>query len=425
MPSASINMMSVSNKDRPAFNTRSQTQQCLASDQSTAQQHVTPDIMPTSDPTPKSLTADRLEALLQMQKTDLFCKHIYKCLSNGKAPKHETDLSIHVKGLLYKHITDSGQKFLALVIPKSWKYAVLVEAHDKLGHHGNTHTYCLIKCQYYWKGMNKDIHKYIANCTLCCREKAKIQNYPLQMMEIPDRPFDKIAIDLVTECETSTSRNKHIFPIIDHLTRWPEAFPIPDKSSNTIVSTFINKYLPLHMCPRYILSDNGTEFKNNLMDQVLKQLGIEWIFSAPYHPPSNGKLDVFHKYLKLTLKKLCEKDPSNWDQYLNQILASYRGTPDLATAEMPFFLVYGRVPNLPLHQLLEPMQQFLGDPNSRMLNLEAHRLTLAIAKRTLDDNCFKAAHKTMDRTPPTSKQERKHTLKTNSQANRVLMETWI
>ena len=101
-------------------------------------------------------------------------------------------------------------------------------------------------------------------------------------MEIPDRPFGKIAIDLVTECETSTSGNKHILTIINHLTGWPEAFPILDKSANTIVSTFINKFLPVHMCPRYIFSDNGTEFKNNLMDQVLKQLGIEWIFSAPY-----------------------------------------------------------------------------------------------------------------------------------------------
>ena len=48
------------------------------------------------------------------------------------------DLFTHVKGLLYKHITDSGQKFLALVIPKSGKYTVLVEVHDKLGHQGNT-----------------------------------------------------------------------------------------------------------------------------------------------------------------------------------------------------------------------------------------------------------------------------------------------
>ena len=204
--------------------------------------------------------------------------------------------------------------------------------------------------------MNKDIHKYIANCALCHREKAKIQNYPLKMAEILDRPFNKIAIDLVTECETSTYGNKHILTIIDHLTGWPEAFLIPDKSADTIVSTFISKYLPVHMCLRYILSDNGTEFKNSIMDQVLKQLSIEWIFSAPYHPQTNGKLEVFHTYLKPTLKKLCEKDPSNWDQYLNQVLASYGITPKLATAEMPFFLIYGRDPNLPLHQLLEPMQ---------------------------------------------------------------------
>ena len=68
------------------------------------------------------------------------------------------------------------------------------------------------------------------------------------MTEIPDRPFDKIAIDLVTNCETSTSGNKHILTIIDHLTRWPE-FSIPDKSADTVVATFINEYLPIHMFP--------------------------------------------------------------------------------------------------------------------------------------------------------------------------------
>ena len=109
------------------------------------------------------------------------------------------------------------------------------------------------------------------------------------MTEIPDRPFDKIAIDLITDYKTSTSGNKHILTIIDHLTGWPEAFPIPDKSVDTIVTTLINEYLPVHMYPRYILSDNSMEFKNSLMDQVLQQLGVDRIFSAPYHPQSNGK----------------------------------------------------------------------------------------------------------------------------------------
>ena len=119
-----VNMLSATNTDEPAFNTRSQTHEHLSPDASTSQPDVTPDISEATNPTPKSLTADRLQALLQMQKTDPFCKQISKCLSNGKAPQHETDLFIHVKGLLYKHITDSNQKFLTLVIPKAWKYTV-------------------------------------------------------------------------------------------------------------------------------------------------------------------------------------------------------------------------------------------------------------------------------------------------------------
>ena len=46
------------------------------------------------------------------------------------------------------------------------------------------------------------------------------------------------------------------------------------------------------------------------------------------------------------------------------------------------------------------MQHFLGDPNSGMLNLETHRLALAIAKKTLDENRFTATQKTMTRDKP-------------------------
>ena len=220
--STSINMLTGSSSDGPAFHTRSHTQN--TSDTTTSPHMDTaPHISQDPTTTPKPITADHLDALLQMQRTDPFCKSISRRLLNGKAPHHEFDTFTHVKGLLYKHIMDAGKKFLALVILKSWKYTVLVEAHDKLGHQGNSHAYCLIKCQYYWKGMNKDIWKYIANCVLCRQVKAKVQQYPLQMTEIPDRPFDKIAIYLVTDCKTSTSGNKHILTIIDHLTGWPRS----------------------------------------------------------------------------------------------------------------------------------------------------------------------------------------------------------
>ena len=162
------------------------------------------------------------------------------------------------------------------------------------------------------------------------------------------------------------------------------------------------------------------------MDQVLPQLDIDHILSAPYHPQSNGKLEVFHKYLKPTLKKLCKKDPANWYKYINQVLTSYRETPNLATTETPFFLVYGRDPNLPLHQLLELMQWFLGDQQSGLLNLETHWLALAIVKKTLDEKHFRTAQKTMDRIPTSFKiGDRVYFKKQTTRKIGSQMETWI
>ena len=118
-------MLTVTQVDGPAFHTRSKMKQ------NTTLQHpstssVTPNMSKHPSPTPKPLTADRLDTLLQMQKTDPFCKCISRRLLNGKAPKRETDVFTYSKGLLYKYITESGKQFLALIIPKSWKYMVLV-----------------------------------------------------------------------------------------------------------------------------------------------------------------------------------------------------------------------------------------------------------------------------------------------------------
>ena len=149
------------------------------------------------------------------------------------------------------------------------------------------------------------------------------------MTEIPDQPFNKIVMDLVSDFTESNKRNKHILTIIYLLMGWPEAIPIPNKSADTITKAFIRYYLPRHLCPQFILSDNGMEFKNQTFDRVTKYLGIERIFSAPYHPQSNGKLETFHKFLKPTLKKMCAEDQDNWDDYVEQVLGTYRGVLNL------------------------------------------------------------------------------------------------
>ena len=69
-----VSMLSATNTDGPDFNTRSQIHQYLSPDASPLQPGVTADVSEATDAKPKSLTADRLQGLPQIQKTDPFCK---------------------------------------------------------------------------------------------------------------------------------------------------------------------------------------------------------------------------------------------------------------------------------------------------------------------------------------------------------------
>ena len=96
-------------------------------------------------------------SIKEMQLTDPFCKRIVKRLLNKTAPEHELKTFFIHNGLLYRYALDHSKVFCTLVIPKAWRYTILVETHDKMGHQGNNQMYSLIKRQYYWKGMAKDV----------------------------------------------------------------------------------------------------------------------------------------------------------------------------------------------------------------------------------------------------------------------------
>ena len=73
--------------------------------------------------------------------------------------------------------------------------------------------------------------------------EGKGKNANVSITDITDQPFDKIAIDLITDLNVSTSGNQHILVIIDHLMGCTEALPKPDKKADTIVCILINNYL--------------------------------------------------------------------------------------------------------------------------------------------------------------------------------------
>ena len=94
---------------------------------------------------PSPLTEDGKDTLRLMQRMDSFCKHISRRLFSSKAPSHEVRTFTHIKGLIYKHVMDSNQRFLALAFPKSWHLTVLIAGHDNLGHQRVNRTYHPVK----------------------------------------------------------------------------------------------------------------------------------------------------------------------------------------------------------------------------------------------------------------------------------------
>ena len=169
----------------------------------------------------------------------------------------------------------------------------------------------------------------------------------------------------------------------DHLTGWPIATAIPDKEATTVANAIYKDLILVHGCPEILLSDNGKEFSNDLLAYVCGEFNIEQHFTSPYTPRSNGKTENFNKFLKASIRKLCQEDKEAWDQVLPQILFAYRCCPHTSTGESPYTLVHGRDPVLPIHKLIKVTTPYRGD-SSLGESIEQTRVTLSIAAKMLE-----------------------------------------
>ena len=50
--------------------------------------------------------------------------------------------------------------------------------------------------------------------------------------------------------------------------------------------------------PKILQSDNGLEYKNNIIKNFCENNNLKQIFSAPRHPETNGVIEVSHKELR-------------------------------------------------------------------------------------------------------------------------------
>ena len=112
-------------------------------------------------------------------------------------------------------------------------------------------------------------------------------------------------MDLVGEFHPPSSKgNRYALTAVCMLTGYTFCIPIKNKSTEVIVTAWRNHIaFPFGVC-RKLLTENGTEYKNDLFSRVAKELRMERkIYSLLYRPQSNGCIEGFHKFLKSCLAK--------------------------------------------------------------------------------------------------------------------------
>ena len=340
------------------------------------------DLLPIVD-----LTESQLE---DIQMKDKFIKNIINRLVAKQQPEGKP---YYLEGkLLKKYIYDNKQRFEVTVVSPNCAPLLLNLAHDQLGHNGTARTYMLLKRTYYWKGMKTDVSNYVKQCKLCQKQNILPVKYVSGHFSAPMAPMEFISMDLIGDFTPSSKGNKYALTVICMLTGYTFCIPIPSKKASDVITAYIDNVYSKFGGSKKILSDNGTEFKNQLFERIAKELGVEFkCYTAPYHPQSNGRIEGFHHFLKSCMTKHISTT-MEWDQVVHLATAAYNFFPNEHSRESPFFLMFGRDPRVPLNTLLTPKIRYMGTEEN-ILSLQAlqriyHLVAenLKIAKERLHKN---------------------------------------
>ena len=180
--------------------------------------------------------------------------------------------------------------------------------------------------------------------------------------------MDFISMDLIGKFSPpSTQGNKFALMVICMLSVWIWCKPIVDKSVPVVVQPYLKNVHHLFGPSQKILSNYGSEFKNQLFEIVAQELGIEHkVYSPPFCPQSNGWIEGFHAFLKVCLAKHVSKE-LEWDEVCPIATAAYNFLHNKHSQESPFFIMFGRDPRTLLMEFLGPCIRILGNRRDNLV----------------------------------------------------------
>ena len=185
----------------------------------------------------------------------------------------------------------------------------------------------------------------VKNCVSCSgKNKTKIKREPSKQI-ITYYPRQRYIMD-ITELPIElklSSKYIYLLNIIDHFSKYGMSYLIENKEANTIFEK-VKIALECKGFPIEIGSDNGKEFRNNIIENYLKFKKINYIHGMPYNPHSQGVVERFHKTIKDGLYALYCDNPDNFDikEILDIVIKKYNNHIHSTTKYSPNEIFYSK-----------------------------------------------------------------------------------
>ncbi|KAM2075001.1 hypothetical protein EV2_039037 [Malus domestica] len=216
---------------------------------------------------------------------------------------------------------------------------------------------------YYWPSMVKECLEYAKMCQACQFHTNFIHQPPEPLHPTAASwPFDAWGLDVVRPITPKSSAGEaYILAATDYFSKWAEAIPLREVKKETVVRFIKEHIIHRYGVPRYIITDNGKQFSNRLVDELCEKYKFKQHKSSMYHAPANGLAEAFNKTLCNLLKKVIGRTKRDWHERISEALWAYRTTHRTPTQATPYSLVYGVEAVLPLESQIPSLRMAIQE----------------------------------------------------------------